>query len=366
MIRSVNKHSYVKGRNGKARARGHVNYIAHREGGDREQGGRKFFDRDRDDIAVREVRDLVDERADERGVTIHKLILSPGMQEVELKEYTRELMEKLEREKGMQLDWKAVIHDNTDHKHAHVVILGLDKEGHRVRFDRKDHKLLRELGDGYLDREHKLERYLDREISDLLRARDYDRGGDDRFKQLVYGADLNNLDRQREKDIDRTRDDEDKKRSRDHERDRQEFDQFDKDMRRGLQEADQGIGLRTGRKQRVREQQGRLSDFHGDYSDAMAKQKLERMAEEYPEMKEEISREIEFMHQLSREDRTGSKGDPELDRLLAGDPMQRENRQERQSWKTFESDRQAKDHHELERDKEERQRGDEFDRGGGR
>lgn len=362
MIRSVNKHSYIKGRNGKVRARAHVNYIAHREGVDREQGGRKFFDRDKDDIAVREVRDLVDDRADERGVTIHKLILSPGMQEVELKEYTRELMEQLERERGLQLDWKAVIHDNTDHKHAHVVILGLDKEGHRVRFDRKDHKLLRELGDSYLDREHKLERYLDREMSDLLRSRDYDRGGDERFKQLVYGADPKSFDRQRDKEIDRDRNDEDKKRNRDHERDRREFEQFDKDMHRGPQQGYQGIGLRTGRKQRIREQQGRLSDFHGDYSDAMAKQKLERMADEYPEMKEEISREIDFMHELSREDRAGRKGDPELDRLLGGDPMQRGHRQERHSWKTFESDRQAKDQQEQERDKEERERGDEFDR----
>ena len=364
MIKSVNKHSYIKGRNGKARARAHINYIAHRGGDDREHGGRKFFDRDRDDIQARDVRQLVNDWTDERGVTIHKLILSPGMQEVDLKEYTRQLMDKLQHEKGLQLEWRAVIHDNTEHQHAHVVIMGLDKEGHRVRLDRHDHKLLRNCGDEYLDREHKLERYLDREIHQLLRSRDYDRGGDERFRQLVYGTDRERA-RQLDREPDKDRDQQEKDRNRNAERDRREFERFDKDAKKAFQERDQSIGFRPGRQQRLREQQGRLSDFHGDYTGAMAEQNLERMAQQYPEMQEDIKRELEYMHELTQEDRTSRKRDRELDRLLGADSLQQDRSQERHSWKTFEADRQVRDLQEQERDRDDRERGDELDRGGG-
>jgi len=366
MIKSVNKHSYIKGRNGKARARAHINYIAHRGGDDREHGGRKFFDRDRDDIQARDVRQLVNDWTDERGVTIHKLILSPGMQEVDLKEYTRQLMDKLQHEKGLQLEWRAVIHDNTEHQHAHVAIMGLDKEGHRIRFDRHDYKLLRDCGDNYLDREHKLERYLDREIHELLRSREYDRGGDERFQQLVYGA-SSDCERARrpERQLDKDREQVERDRNRNAERDRREFEQFDKDAKRAVQERDQGIGFRPGRQQRLREQQGRLSDFHADYTGELAKQSLERTAEKYPEMQEDIKRELEHMNELIREDKTNRKPDHELDRLLGSHPLQRDRSQHRDSWKTFEADRQLSDQQEPQRDREDRERGDELDRGGG-
>ena len=64
---------------------------------------------------------------------------------------------------NQELQWAAVIHRNTDHDHAHVVVMGRDKDGHRVRIERGDHDLLREKSDDYLDREHSYERELERE-----------------------------------------------------------------------------------------------------------------------------------------------------------------------------------------------------------
>ncbi|OYV48383.1 MAG: hypothetical protein B7X10_03165, partial [Burkholderiales bacterium 21-58-4] len=117
MIKTVVKHSYVKGRYAKARCQAHINYISHREGKDREQGGRKFFDKEREEIDAKEVKQRMYELADERGVAMHKIILSPGLN-TDAKEYTRELMEKLEYIKGQSLEWRAVVHENTKHQHV--------------------------------------------------------------------------------------------------------------------------------------------------------------------------------------------------------------------------------------------------------
>jgi len=46
--------------------------------------------------------------------------------------YTREVMKNLSRHKGSDLEWFAVAHDNTDHHHIHVVVLGKDRNGIEV------------------------------------------------------------------------------------------------------------------------------------------------------------------------------------------------------------------------------------------
>lgn len=191
-MRSVAKHSYVKGASGKARMRAHVNYIQYREGDDREnKQPRQFFSADRDNIQGREVKRDIDEI--ERGrVVAHKLILSPGLQGVDLQAYTREVLQEVGREKGLDLDWRAVIHKNTDHDHAHVIIFGFDQNGREVRLDKADYPKLREAGDRYLERNHFYERFLARD-SDRSMQHGYERDrGDHIFERLV--KDLNRSD----------------------------------------------------------------------------------------------------------------------------------------------------------------------------
>jgi hypothetical protein len=168
----------------------HVDYIQHRGGHDKiGSHARDIFDGRRDGVKSEEVkqgfRDVLDGSRQSSPLIAHKLILSPGLNAVNVQDYTREIMEKLGSEKGLDLIWYAVKHENTDNNHAHVVVLGLDKNGVEVSFGKRDLDRIRDLGDRYIEREHQLERYLQRESDRALLSRDYERQGDQEFQRLV-------------------------------------------------------------------------------------------------------------------------------------------------------------------------------------
>jgi type IV secretory pathway VirD2 relaxase len=308
VIRTVVKHSYLKGSKGVGKARAHINYIQYRPGEDREKGARVFFNGDRDDVLGREVKERLSEQ-ERNGVTMHKLILSPGVQGCDLRDYTRELMEELQREKGQQLDWFAVEHRNTEHAHLHVVVMGKDLNGGRVRLDLHDMKNLREFGDRYLEREHKLDRYLDREIERLLKEPhrgielDFKRTkGDREFERLIYG-DVDESDRRRG--------------SKENERDRQEWERMDKDLHRSY-----GDERFTGRprtyKQYQMESSGRWDKFHQDYQNRLARERWLDMGKDNPKMIEEIAKELFWLQELEKEQRMDRYKDVDIDRLING------------------------------------------------
>jgi hypothetical protein len=132
-------------------ALGHVKYIQHRPGKDLEEGGREMFTDTEDSVNAKEMREKIREY-DGKGVVVHKLTLSPEVSPSDPKEFTREVMHQLGSEKGLDLEWFAVTHNNTDHRHVHVVVMPKDKEGRFVRFDKKDYDLMKEFGDRYLER----------------------------------------------------------------------------------------------------------------------------------------------------------------------------------------------------------------------
>ena len=154
----VVKHRYIPGRAkggnvvsiGKALA--HVKYIQHRPGPDREKGGREMFN-ERDQVDAREMREAIKELGGSR-VVVHKLTLAPEINPADKKAFTREVMQNLSRDKGLDLNWFAVEHNNTDHHHIHVVVLGKDRNGSEVRIDMKDIDKVKEYGDRYLERWH--------------------------------------------------------------------------------------------------------------------------------------------------------------------------------------------------------------------
>ena len=182
-MRSVVKHSYIKGVDRVARASAHINYIQYREGEDREKGGgRPFFDNNRDDLLGRDVKaDL----AKNGGRFVHKLILSPGVENVDIHAYSRAVLKQISRDKGVDLDWRAVEHGNTDHPHAHVVVFGKDKLGKEVQLKRSDYDAMREYGDRYIVRHHEFDRFADREVQRMLLAPNYAPEGDARYKGLL-------------------------------------------------------------------------------------------------------------------------------------------------------------------------------------
>ena len=341
---SVAKHSYLKGVSGKARAKAHVNYIQYRSGEEREKEPMQFFSRECDDVQGHEIKHDIDEQS-LRGVAVHKIILSPGVDNVDLQQYTREMMDELGHSKGLDLDWYAVAHRNTEHDHVHVVVMGRDENGHQVRFDRNDHRTMRDIGDRYIEREHYLERYLDRDIALLLKHGERDREldynkerGDRQFNLLIYGETK------------------DRKRGEDPERDRREFEELDKDLHKNLNR-ERGLEIPGGRIQRRIEFQGRFSDAIYYSANQQFKQQWREAAEYNPGLAEAATRELAWISKFEQESMVQNHLRHDgLDRLLGhemgrgrdqpeltdhGHHSQPEQGTSR-AWETFESNRQTK------------------------
>ena len=70
----------------------------------------------------------------------------------------RDVMTEIGRSKGLDLDWYAVTHTNTEHIHSHVVVMPIDRWGRQVRFNKSDYENMRVAGDRYLFRYRILER----------------------------------------------------------------------------------------------------------------------------------------------------------------------------------------------------------------
>ena len=102
--------------------RAHVSYLQ-RDGVDREGEGGILYDRDQEGISPREFL----ERS-EHDLHQFRIIVSPedGARMGDLKQATRELMARMERDVGRRLDWVAVDHHNTGHPHTHIVVRGRD------------------------------------------------------------------------------------------------------------------------------------------------------------------------------------------------------------------------------------------------
>lgn len=152
-------------------ALGHVKYIQHRPGEDREKGGRELFSDTEDQADGKELRKEIREH-EGNGVVVHKLLLSPEVNPADPKAFTREVMKKLGDEKGLDLHYYGTAHKNTDHHHIHVVVLPKDKNGREVRFGKRDYELIKEYGDRYLERHHPFElKEAQREREDRERQR---------------------------------------------------------------------------------------------------------------------------------------------------------------------------------------------------
>lgn len=129
----------------------HIKYIQHRPGKDKEDKRRDIFTDSEDSADSKVIREIVRD-SNGRGVIIHKLTIAPEVNPKNPEEFTREVLSQLGAQKGLDLDWWAVCHRNTEHHHIHVVVLPKDRDGRQVRFDKNDYQLLKEYGDEYLER----------------------------------------------------------------------------------------------------------------------------------------------------------------------------------------------------------------------
>lgn len=131
----------------------HLKYLEHRSRDEQEsREDRSIFSKEDDQVKRRDAVDDVMEHTSAR-VSYHKIVLSPGDDEPvqDWREWTREVMTDLEDEQGKDLHWYAVIHQNTDHPHVHVVVAGAGEDHETgqeeaVKLYPEDYQLLRESG----------------------------------------------------------------------------------------------------------------------------------------------------------------------------------------------------------------------------
>src|SRR5882672_8353585 len=69
---------------------------------------------------------------------LFKIIVSPEFGDrLNLHQYTRELVRRMEHDLGAQLEWVAAVHYNTEHPHVHIALRGIDKKGTPLRLPRE-------------------------------------------------------------------------------------------------------------------------------------------------------------------------------------------------------------------------------------
>jgi len=107
--------------------RAHGRYIA-RESATAERNTKKVgFDRSSNELDIERRLDAWQKAGDDR---LWKFIISPEFGDrLNLEKLTRELMDRVEHDLGTALEWVAVTHHNTDHRHTHVALRGVDSGG---------------------------------------------------------------------------------------------------------------------------------------------------------------------------------------------------------------------------------------------
>ena len=102
------------------------------------QGGRTAeagFNRAQDRLNIATTLDNWQRAGDER---LFKIIVSPEFGDrLNLRQYSRELMHRMERDLGTHLQWVAAVHHNTAHPHVHLAIRGVDDKGIPFRLPRE-------------------------------------------------------------------------------------------------------------------------------------------------------------------------------------------------------------------------------------
>ncbi|MCA9813963.1 MAG: hypothetical protein KC652_02520 [Cyanobacteria bacterium HKST-UBA01] len=301
MSKVIAKGNYVKGASGVSKAHAHIKYIEHRPGRDKDDNERAFFSDTKDEVSRSEIRDHIDSQ-DPRYAVMHRIVLSPGINDTDLKEFTRETMQELSDRKGQPLSWYAIDHRNTDHSHVHVCVMGQDKEGGLVRLNTNDYRAIRAAGDVYMDREHGLDRYLDSEGQRVLDSKEYKtldkKWLNKEIERFEYGSGK------------------DRERSERALRDRMEWEQLDKELRKTFSDQPRGDLHRMTGKQYQTEMAGRHLEDHERTQLHTAKERWELIGKMNPDMADQVAEELKQLDKAQEAFRTEIHQKNSFDKLM--------------------------------------------------
>jgi type IV secretory pathway VirD2 relaxase len=90
-----------------------------------------------------------------------RLILSPDDAErIDLRQHARDVMAQMEKDLGTKLKWVGIEHDNTDHRHVHIMLRGVrdtvDRNGKAVTLTMPREYVsrgIRDISEGLIERE---------------------------------------------------------------------------------------------------------------------------------------------------------------------------------------------------------------------
>jgi type IV secretory pathway VirD2 relaxase len=111
-------------------ARTHLAYLE-RDGVEQDGSQGRLFDRDGDIDRETFGADIPEEKRQFRFI-----VAPEDGNELDLRAYTKQLMDRMEKDLARPLRWAAVCHYNTDNPHVHIVVRGVDKRGAELRIDR--------------------------------------------------------------------------------------------------------------------------------------------------------------------------------------------------------------------------------------
>lgn len=201
--RCVIKTKYIKaGANAGGSIARFTKYVIDREYGPNEEK-RYFFDRegrdyDKADVIMR----MKEQQGEDRAM--YTFTIAPSGNDLDQTEFTRKFMERFEEHLGVQVDWIAITHKNTEHHHIHLLMAGRipeqdrdlfnrHMEGQDIYFHKEDFDKAREIATEELykargrEHEYELNKYVEREL---------DLKWDDKVPRDVVGKDyITDLDR---------------------------------------------------------------------------------------------------------------------------------------------------------------------------
>jgi len=139
---SFHKHGFadaIGGGGGGGKLMAHAQYLE-RDGAAREGERGQFYDRELE--VAEDARERLQDWASE-DKRHFRLMLAPESgarmvgEDGHLQDFTRETMARMERDMGVQLDWVAVDHHNTDNPHVHVIVRGVRRDGAELLIPRE-------------------------------------------------------------------------------------------------------------------------------------------------------------------------------------------------------------------------------------
>lgn len=128
----------------------HLSYLQNRPGQDRLVcESRPIFNSQEDqvsaDIVFRKI-----ESGPHVPVAVYRVLVAPNCAHLDAKSLTRKIFAEYKKYTGIELEWYAVVHDNTKNSHTHLLIMPTDARNKSFLVKNISWRLLKESADNWI------------------------------------------------------------------------------------------------------------------------------------------------------------------------------------------------------------------------